>query len=42
MIVSEPKIFAFYRLKFVGKYHICWGNSPRAPLATLVGLMQLR
>ena len=24
-------MFAFSRLKFVGKYHICWGNSPRAP-----------
>ena len=31
-----------FSFKFVGKYHICWGNSARAPLATLVGLMQLR
>ena len=28
---SDPKIFVFSRFKFVGKSHICWGNSPRAP-----------
>ena len=41
MIASEPKFFAFSRFKYVGKSHICWGDSPRAPLATLVGLMQV-
>ena len=45
MIASEPKIFAFSRLKFVGKSHICRGNSvpplPPPPSGyTLVGLMQ--
>ena len=31
MIASEPKCFAFSRFKFVGKSHICWGDSPEPP-----------
>ena len=31
MIASEPTIFAFSRLKFVGKSHICRGNSVTPP-----------
>ena len=31
MIASEPKFFAFCRFKFVGKSHISWGDSSRAP-----------
>ena len=44
MIASEPKIFAFSHLMFVGKSHICRGNSvppPPPPSGyTLVGFMQ--
>ena len=46
MIASEPNIFAFSRLKFVGKSHIMSGQFRAVPPPpppsgyTLVGLMQ--
>ena len=38
---ERAEIFRVFRFKYVGKSHICWGDSPWAPLATLVGLMQV-
>ena len=43
MIASEPKMFAFSRLKFVGKSHYLSGQFRAPPPQsgyTIVGLMQ--